>query len=66
MRTASSPNTKRDLAAGGDLGHEYVYSDFQVLRDSNRLLSVCIRTDIVMASTNSFVKIYHLDKLPGS
>ena len=54
-----------DLAAGGDLGHEYVYSDFQVLRDSNRLLSVCIRTDIVMASTNSFVKIYHLDKTAG-
>lgn len=54
-----------DLAAGGDLGHEYVYSDFQVLRDSDRLLSVCIRTDIVMASTNSFVKIYHLDKTAG-
>lgn len=54
-----------DLAADGGLGHEYVYSDFQVMRDSDRLLSVCIRTDIVMASTNSFVKIYHLDKSSG-
>lgn len=54
-----------DLAGAGGLGHEYVYSDFQVLRDSDRLLSVCIRTDIVMAGSNSFVKIYHLDKHTG-
>lgn len=53
---------EEDLANSGGVGHESVYSDFQVLRDSDRLLSICIRTDIVMAGSNSFVKIYHLDK----
>lgn len=56
---------QQDLALSGGQGHESVYSDFQVLRDSDRLLSVAIRTDISMASTNSFVKIYHLDKASG-
>ena len=56
---------QQDLALSGGQGHESVYSDFQVLHDSDRLLSIAIRTDISMASTNSFVKIYHLDKASG-
>lgn len=54
-----------DLKAAGDLGKETVDTSYQVLTDNKRLLSIRIDTTVVMASSNAFSKIYHLDKTTG-
>lgn len=54
-----------DLEAMDDLGKQAVDTGYQVLMDNERLLSIRIDTTIVMAGTDAFSKIYHLDKISG-
>lgn len=54
-----------DLKAAGDFGKQAVDTSYQVLTDNERLLSIRIDTTVVMAGSNAFSKIYHLDKTTG-
>lgn len=54
-----------DIKAAGGVGKEAVNTDYKVLIDDERLLSIRIDTSITMAGSNSFTEIYHLDKITG-
>ena len=56
-------NYEKDIEEG--MGYESVYSSYHVAADSERLFSIRIDTEIVMAGTNRFSKIYHIDKKSG-
>lgn len=42
-----------------------VFNDYEVVTDNDRLFSICIHTEVAMAGTNSYIKIYHVDKKSG-
>lgn len=58
---------KKDVAAvqEGDEGHEDVTSDYRIVTDSKRLFSLRVDTVIDMGGSDSFTKIYNIDKKTG-
>lgn len=58
---------QKDVAAvqEGDEGHENVTSDYRIVTDNNRLFSLRIDTVIDMGGSDSFTKIYNVDKKTG-
>lgn len=57
---------EEDMEAFGELGKEAVNTSYQVLADNERLLSIRIDTTIAVGSSDSYTKIYHLDKITGN
>ncbi len=58
---------KKDVAAvqEGDEGHEDVTSDYRIVTGSKRLFSLRVDTVIDMGGSDSFTKIYNIDKKTG-
>ena len=58
---------KKDVAAvdDGEEGHEEVTSDYRIVTDNDRLFSLRIDTVIAMGGSDSFTKIYNIDKKTG-
>lgn len=54
-----------DVKAGGGELHKGLYSDYEVLTDNDRLFTLRINTEEVMASAAVSVKIYTIDKKSG-
>lgn len=56
---------EKDLATYGTYGKEDLNTSYKVLTDNDKLFSLRIDTDIVVGSSDSFSKIYHIDKSTG-
>jgi hypothetical protein len=58
---------QRDVAAvaDGSQGHEAVTSDYRIVTDNDKLFSLRVDTEIAMGGSNSFTKIYNIDKETG-
>lgn len=46
-------------------GHQVVDTDYQIVCDNNRILSIQLKTTVVMAGSNIYSKCYTLDKKTG-
>lgn len=59
---------ENDVAAvaDGDEGHEAVTSDYRIVTDNDRLFSLRVDTVIAMGGSDSFTKIYNIDKNSGN
>ncbi len=42
-----------------------VTNDYKIVTDNDKLFSIYINTEVSMAGTNSYIKIYHVDKESG-
>lgn len=51
-----------DVEAGGDDLHKSVYSGYEIVTDNDRLFTLKITTDEIMASAAESVKLYTIDK----
>lgn len=56
---------RADVNAAGGEGKEDVLTDYKVVTDNSRLFSIKIETSISAGSSDTFYKIYHLDKTTG-
>lgn len=58
---------KKDVAAvrDGEEGHEAVTSDYRIVTDNDRLFSLRIDTVIAMGGSDSYTRIYNIDKKTG-
>lgn len=56
---------EQDIEATGGEGREDLNTTYKVITDSDTLFSLRIDTSVVMAGSNSFSKIYHIDKTTG-
>lgn len=56
---------KADVKATDGEGKEAVLSDYKVITNNSRLFSLKIETTITSGSSDTVVKIYHIDKLTG-
>ena len=58
---------KKDVAAvsDGEEGHEEITSDYRIVTDNRRLFSLRVDTVIAMGGSDSFTKIYNIDKKTG-
>lgn len=56
---------EKDLATYGKAGKEDLNTSYKVITDNDKLFSLRIDTDISIGSSNSFSKIYHIDKSTG-
>ena len=56
-----------DVAAvdDGSQGHEAVTSDYRIVTDNDKLFSLRVDTEIAMGGSDSFTKIYNIDKETG-
>lgn len=56
-----------DVAAvdDGSKGHEAVTSDYRIVTDNDKLFSLRVDTEIAMGGSDSFTKIYNIDKETG-
>lgn len=51
--------------ADGSKGHEAVTSDYRIVTDNDKLFSLRVDTEIAMGGSDSFTKIYNIDKETG-
>ena len=51
--------------ADGSQGHEAVTSDYRIVTDNDKLFSLRVDTEIAMGGSDSFTKIYNIDKETG-
>lgn len=51
-----------DLKASEGLGNYAMDTSYEVITNNDKLLSIRINTVVLMAGTNSYSKIYHIDK----
>lgn len=58
---------KKDVASvqDGQEGHEEVTSDYRIVTDNERLFTLRVDTVIAMGGSDSFTKIYNIDKKTG-
>lgn len=58
---------KKDVAAvsDGEEGHEEITSDYRIVTNNERLFSLRVDTVIAMGGSDSFTKIYNIDKKTG-
>ena len=56
---------EKDLATYGTYGKENLNTTYQVLTDNEKMFSLRIDTTIAVGSSDSFSKIYHIDKSTG-
>ena len=58
---------KKDVASvqDGEEGHEEVTSDYRIVTDNDQLFSLRIDTVIAMGDSDSFTRIYNIDKKTG-
>ena len=49
----------------GSQGHEAVTSDYRIVTDNDKLFSLRVDTEIAMGGSDSFTKIYNIDKETG-
>ena len=58
---------QRDVAAvaDGSKGHEAVTSDYRIVTDNDKLFSLRVDTEIATGGSDSFTKIYNIDKETG-
>lgn len=56
---------RADVKATEGEGKEDVLTDYKVVTDNSRLFSIKIETSISAGSSDTFYKIYHLDKTTG-
>lgn len=56
---------EKELEESKGVGYKHVESSYQVEADGDRLFSIRINTVLVMAGTDSFSQIYHIDKKTG-
>lgn len=56
---------EKDVATYGEYGKEDLNTSYKVVTDNDKLFSLRIDTDIAVGSSDSFSKIYHIDKSTG-
>ena len=67
IQVAESTAASKDVAAvsDGEEGHEEITSDYRIVTDNRRLFSLRVDTVIAMGGSDSFTKIYNIDKKTG-